>query len=70
MRTIATIDEAMLEHIDRLAGHRGDTPNRSKIIRAAVDEYLVRIDPTEKRNGSATCSDVIAGASSVRRRRS
>ena len=44
MKTIAfTIDEAMLESVDRLAGHHGDTPNRSKIIRAAVGEYLARI---------------------------
>jgi len=45
MKTIAiTIDEAMLDRVDRLAGHRGDTPNRSKIIRAAVAEYLARIE--------------------------
>jgi len=44
MKTIAiTIDEAMLESVDRLAGHHGDTPNRSKVIRAAVGEYLARI---------------------------
>ena len=45
MKTIAiTIEEAMLAHVDRLAGDRGDTPNRSKIIRAAVAEYLARIE--------------------------
>jgi metal-responsive CopG/Arc/MetJ family transcriptional regulator len=47
MKTIAiTIDEAMLESVDRLAGDRSDTPNRSKIIRAAVGEYLARIERT------------------------
>jgi metal-responsive CopG/Arc/MetJ family transcriptional regulator len=46
MKTVAiTIDEAMLESVDRLAGHHGDTPNRSTIIRAAVGEYLARIAP-------------------------
>lgn len=45
MKTIAiTIDEAMLASVDRLAGHHGDTPNRSKIIRAAVGEYLARLE--------------------------
>jgi len=43
MKTIAiTIDEAMLESLDRLAGSH-DAPNRSKIIRAAVGEYLLRL---------------------------
>jgi metal-responsive CopG/Arc/MetJ family transcriptional regulator len=46
MKTIAiTIDEAMLDSVDRLAGvHHGDSPNRSKIIRAAIKEYLERIE--------------------------
>lgn len=45
MKTIAiTIDEAMLERVDRLAGHHGDTPNRSKIIRKAVGDYLARLE--------------------------
>jgi len=43
MKTIAiTIDEAMLESLDRLAGSH-DAPNRSKVIRAAVGEYLLRL---------------------------
>jgi metal-responsive CopG/Arc/MetJ family transcriptional regulator len=45
MKTIAiTIDEAMLKSVDRLSGDRGETPNRSKIIRAAVGEYLARVE--------------------------
>jgi len=46
MKTIAiTIDEAMLDSIDRLAGARdGDSPNRSRIIRTAIKEYLDRLE--------------------------
>ena len=48
MKTIAiTIDEAMLESVDRLAVGSGDVPpNRSKIVRAAVGEYLARVEQT------------------------
>jgi metal-responsive CopG/Arc/MetJ family transcriptional regulator len=45
VKTIAiTIDEAMLATVDKLAGNHPDTPNRSKIIRAAIGEYLARLD--------------------------
>jgi metal-responsive CopG/Arc/MetJ family transcriptional regulator len=45
MKTIAiTIDEAMLAGVDKLAGHHRDTPNRSKVIRAAIAEYLARVE--------------------------
>lgn len=47
MKTIAiTIDERMLASVDRLSGYRGGASNRSKIIRAAVAEYLARIERT------------------------
>ena len=47
MKTIAiTIDEDLLKGVDRLSGARGEAPNRSKIIRAAVGEYLARVDRT------------------------
>lgn len=39
MKTIAiTIDEAMLQRVDRMAA------NRSELIRAAVKEYLDRLE--------------------------
>jgi len=34
----------MLAGVDKLAGHHHDTPNRSKIIRAAIAEYLARVE--------------------------
>jgi metal-responsive CopG/Arc/MetJ family transcriptional regulator len=36
----------MLTRVDRLSGYRGGASNRSKIIRAAVAEYLTRIERT------------------------
>jgi metal-responsive CopG/Arc/MetJ family transcriptional regulator len=47
MRTIAiTIEEETLEQVDRVAasGRTGPTANRSKVIRAAVREYLARLE--------------------------
>jgi metal-responsive CopG/Arc/MetJ family transcriptional regulator len=47
MKTIAiTIDEGMLSRIDRLAGKRDGITNRSRVIREAVREYLLRIERT------------------------
>ena len=41
MKTIAvTIQEDMLERIDRLSAGKGMASNRSRIIRDAVQEYL------------------------------
>ena len=43
MKTIAiTIEEAMLARIDRLAATNGTSVNRSRIIRNALAEYLLR----------------------------
>lgn len=45
MKTIAiTIEEDILERIDRLNASRQDTSNRSRIIRDAVREYLLRVE--------------------------
>lgn len=45
MKTIAiTVDEAMLDKVDRLSRERGGSPNRSKLIRVAVSEYLTRVE--------------------------
>jgi len=44
MKTIAiTIDEGMLERVDRLAGRDGGN-NRSHLIRLAVQEYVSRAE--------------------------
>ena len=47
VKTIAiTIDTAMLDAVDRIAGRKrpGESTNRSKVIRAAVREYLARLE--------------------------
>jgi metal-responsive CopG/Arc/MetJ family transcriptional regulator len=45
MKTIAiTIEDDMLVRIDRVAGSRQGTTNRSRLIRDAVREYLARIE--------------------------
>ena len=49
MKTIAiTIEEETLRRVDRVAAARrtGSTANRSLVIRAAVREYLARIERT------------------------
>jgi metal-responsive CopG/Arc/MetJ family transcriptional regulator len=44
MKTIAiTIDEATLARVDRLAA-RDNSTNRSRVIRAAVQEYVSRAE--------------------------
>jgi len=46
MKTIAiTIEETVLDRLDRLPHQRGDKKrNRSKIIREAVREYISRLE--------------------------
>ena len=46
MKTIAiTIDEATLEHVDRLVGRGGRARgNRSRLIRQAVHDYVARLE--------------------------
>lgn len=46
MKTIAiTIDEATLEHVDRLVGRGGRASgNRSQLIRQAVHDYVSRLE--------------------------
>ena len=46
MRTIAiTIEEDMLERVDRLAGRgAGSARNRSRLIRPAVSDYVSRLE--------------------------
>jgi metal-responsive CopG/Arc/MetJ family transcriptional regulator len=45
MKTIAiTIEEDILDRIDRLVSPGGGPANRSKVIREAVREYLTRSD--------------------------
>ena len=47
MKTIAiTIDEAMLNRLDRAASGRGGRtrPNRSRVIREAIGDYIRRLD--------------------------
>ena len=45
MKTIAiTIEEDILERIDRLNSERAEAPNRSRVIRTAVKEYLQRVE--------------------------
>jgi metal-responsive CopG/Arc/MetJ family transcriptional regulator len=46
MKTIAiTIDEATLEHVDRLVGRSGRAArNRSQLIRQAVHDYVSRLE--------------------------
>jgi metal-responsive CopG/Arc/MetJ family transcriptional regulator len=45
MKTIAiTIDEDTLERVDKLAQRRGSADNRSRVIRRAVREYVVRLE--------------------------
>jgi metal-responsive CopG/Arc/MetJ family transcriptional regulator len=55
MKTIAiTIEEDILERIDRLAGKHGSgSRNRSQVIRTAVREYLTRSErlADEEREG-------------------
>src|SRR3989442_6351304 len=49
MKTVAiTIDEAMLESVDRLAGHHRDTPNQSTILTAAVRDDPPRLAPADQ----------------------
>jgi len=54
MKTIAiTIEEDILERIDRLAGKGGGSRKRSQVIRTAVREYLTRSErlADEEREG-------------------
>ena len=45
MKTIAiTIDDDMLTRVDRLAGSRQGSRNRSRVIRQAVHEYVLRLE--------------------------
>ena len=45
MKTIAiSIEEGTLNHIDRMVTRRGGNSNRSRVIRDAVREYLLRSD--------------------------
>jgi metal-responsive CopG/Arc/MetJ family transcriptional regulator len=46
MKTIAiTIDTDTLDRVDRLAGLRGaGRPNRSRVIRQAIQEYVSRLE--------------------------
>ena len=45
VKTIAiTIDEDILNRIDRLVASGGGSGNRSRVIREAVREYLTRTD--------------------------
>jgi metal-responsive CopG/Arc/MetJ family transcriptional regulator len=45
MKTIAiTIEEDLLNRIDRLTAQLPPKANRSKVIRAAVSEYLTRVE--------------------------
>ena len=46
MKTIAiTIEEDMLDRIDRVVASLGDNSrNRSRVIREAVEEYLLRVE--------------------------
>jgi metal-responsive CopG/Arc/MetJ family transcriptional regulator len=45
VKTIAiTIEEDILERIDRLNAKHGGSSNRSRVIRAAVKEYLLRAE--------------------------
>ena len=45
MKTIAiTIEDDILERIDRLSAATQNTSNRSRIIREAVREYLTRVE--------------------------
>jgi metal-responsive CopG/Arc/MetJ family transcriptional regulator len=45
MKTIAiTIEDDVLERLDRLAGRAGGRANRSRVIRRAVSEYVTRLE--------------------------
>jgi metal-responsive CopG/Arc/MetJ family transcriptional regulator len=45
VKTIAiTIEEDILERVDRAAARSGATANRSLVIRMAVREYLTRLE--------------------------
>jgi len=49
MKTIAiTIDDDILDRIDHLMERLPQRTNRSKIIREAVREYLVRVERTHE----------------------
>jgi len=49
MKTIAiTIDDDILDRIDHLMERLPERTNRSKIIREAVREYLVRVERTHE----------------------
>ena len=49
MKTIAiTIDDDILDRIDHLMERLPQRTNRSKIIREAVREYLVRVERTRE----------------------
>jgi len=49
MKTIAiTIDDDILDRIDHLMERLPERTNRSKIIREAVREYLVRVERTRE----------------------
>jgi metal-responsive CopG/Arc/MetJ family transcriptional regulator len=62
MKTIAiTIEEAVLDRLDRLPRRRGDKKrNRSQIIREAVREYIARLEHE---------ADTVREAAVVRRHR-
>jgi metal-responsive CopG/Arc/MetJ family transcriptional regulator len=45
MKTIAiTIEDDMLDRIDRVAATRRGSSNRSRVIREALREYLLRVE--------------------------
>jgi metal-responsive CopG/Arc/MetJ family transcriptional regulator len=49
MKTIAiTIDDEVLNRIDQLMERSPEKTNRSKIIREAVREYLLRVERTRE----------------------
>jgi metal-responsive CopG/Arc/MetJ family transcriptional regulator len=55
MKTIAiTIEEGVLERIDRLTRRQGSTDtNRSRLIRRAVREYVSRVEREEAQEREA-----------------
>jgi metal-responsive CopG/Arc/MetJ family transcriptional regulator len=49
MKTIAiSIEESMLERIDRIAYRKGRSANRSRLIRDAIREHLLHLEKTRE----------------------